>query len=418
MAKPVGSTCNLACEYCFYLEKEQLFSTAQGEGMSDSLLENFIRDYVESQPTADIHFTWQGGEPTLAGLDFFRKAVDLQKKHAGGRPVHNAIQTNGTQLDDEWCRFLADEHFLVGLSLDGPKHIHDRYRVTRGGQGSFDAVMRALELLKKRRVEFNTLTCVTRESTGEALEIYRFLKKQGVRFMQFIPIVERDGEPSASDPVHREHERMMPWAVASDGLGIFLSRIFDEWIKADVGRVFVNMFDVVLSAWCGMEPVLCTFSRQCGNAVAMEHDGSLYSCDHYVYPSYHLGNLSENPLEAMVFSDEQRRFGRDKQDALPQYCRHCRYLFACNGGCPKHRFTHAPDGEPGLNYLCAGYRLFFEHVDQRMRRMAMLVRSGRPAAEIMADSAGVVGKNMSRRIGRNDLCPCGSGIKFKKCCGA
>lgn len=402
MAKPIGPLCNLDCRYCFYLEKEELFPAGENFRMPDEVLESYIQKYIQSQHTPEIQFAWQGGEPTLLGLDFFRKVVALQRRHAGGRPVHNAFQTNGTRLDDEWCEFFARENFLVGLSLDGSEHIHNRYRVDKAGAGSFARVFQALETLKKWRVEFNTLTCVTRQSPGEAAEIYDFLKAQGVQFMQFIPIVERtDGLGGTA---------VAPWSVSSEGFGDFLSAIFDEWIKADVGRVFVNFFDVMLSAWCGMEPGLCTHARECGQAVALEHDGGLYSCDHYVYPSHYLGNIMEKSLEEMVFSPAQVKFGRDKRETLPAYCRACDFLFACNGECPKHRFVQTPDGEAGLNYLCAGYKKFFRHIDPAMRQMAALIQAGRPAAEIM--EAG-----RTQVAGRNDPCPCGSGKKFKKCCG-
>ena len=405
MTKPIGPLCNLNCRYCFYLEKEKLFPDGENYRMDDEVLETYIREYIQSQNTPEIQFAWQGGEPTLLGLDFFRKAAALQRHYAAGRPVSNAFQTNGTQLDDEWCEFFAREKFLVGLSLDGPKHIHNRYRVDKDGAGSFDQVMTGMQLLKKRRVEFNTLTCVTRQSPAEAVEIYTFLKAQGVQFMQFIPIVERvDGLNGTA---------VMPWAVSSEGFGDFLAAVFDEWATTDVGRIFVNIFDVMLAAWSGMEPGLCTFSRRCGQAVAMEHDGGIYSCDHYVYPSYFLGNIMEKPLEEIIFSPAQVKFGNDKWDALPKYCRECGFLFACNGECPKHRFIKTPDGEPGLNYLCAGYKKFFRHINPAMREMAALVRSGHPASDIMQKTSGPI----TRRAGRNDLCPCGSGKKLKKCCG-
>lgn len=438
MTKPIGPLCNLDCTYCFYLEKEKLFPGEENYRMSDEVLETYIRKYIQSQNTPEISFAWQGGEPTLMGLDFFRKVVAIQRRYAGGRPVHNAFQTNGTKLDDAWCSFFARENFLVGLSIDGPEHIHNRYRVNKGGTGSFAEVFRALELLKKHRVEFNTLTCVTRQSPDEAVEIYEFLKGRGVTFMQFIPIVERAGDRAAHDiglglavppdPAAEEHpDAPMPWAVSPEGFGRFLCRIFDVWVKQDVGRVFVNMFDVALGAWCGMEPNLCTFSKRCGQAVAMEHDGGVYSCDHYVYPDYFLGNLMEKSLEEMVYSPEQVKFGKDKSDALPAYCRSCEFLFTCNGGCPKHRFIKTPDGEAGLNYLCAGYKTFFKHIDPVMKDMTRLVQKGRPAADIMGiddkrPPVPMVGRGPGQvaeavAVKRNDPCPCGSGKKFKKCCG-
>jgi uncharacterized protein len=428
MTKPIGPLCNLGCTYCFYLEKEKLFPQEEEYRMRDEVLETFVRKYVQSQNTPEVNFAWQGGEPTLMGLDFFRKVVALQRQAAGGRPVHNSFQTNGTLLDDDWCRFLARENFLVGLSIDGPEHIHNRYRVDKGGIGSFERVMNALELLKKHRVEFNALSCVTWQSPDEAVEVYNFLKAQGVKFMQFIPIVERVGDRAAHaagldlavPPDLRADDNsgaMMPWAVSSEGFGQFLCKVFDEWIKEDVGQVFVNIFDVALGAWCGQEPNLCTFARRCGKAVAMEHDGGIYSCDHFVYPDYFLGNIMEKSLEEMIYSPEQIAFGNDKWDALPAYCRRCEFLFACNGECPKHRFINTPDGEPGLNYLCAGYKTFFKHIDPKMKAMAGLVQKGRPAADVMKEEPAPVAEKSAAGVGRNDRCPCGSGRKFKKCCG-
>ena len=375
MTKPIGPLCNLDCKYCFYLEKQNLFPADEEYRMSDDVLEAYVRKYIQSQHGSEIQFAWQGGEPTLMGLDFFRKVVALQRQSAGGRPVNNSFQTNGILLDDEWCEFFARENFLVGLSLDGPEHIHNRYRVDKGGEGSFVQVMDGLRVLKKWNVKFNILTCVTRQSPNEAVEIYNFLKGQGAEFMQFIPIVERsDGLDGSA---------LTPWSVAAEGYGDFLNAVFDEWIKADVGRVFVNIFDVALGAWSGMEPGLCVFAKCCGNAVAMEHDGGIYSCDHYVYPSYFLGNIMDKSIEEMIYSPAQVKFGNDKRDALPKYCKECEFLFVCNGECPKHRFIKTPDGDPGLNYLCAGYRKFFKHIDPAMRKMQALVQKGRPAADIM-----------------------------------
>jgi uncharacterized protein len=419
MTKPIGPLCNLDCRYCFYLEKEGFFPEGENFRMSDEVLETYIRKYIQSQTTPEIQFAWQGGEPTLMGLDFFRKAVALQRQYAGGRPVYNSFQTNGTNLDDDWCRFFARENFLVGLSLDGPEPIHNRYRVDKGGAGSFVRVMNALESLKKWRVEFNTLTCVTRQSPDEAVAIYRFLKEQDVTFMQFIPIVERRDDRALhtqsrdTAAPHHKPDDVMPWSVTSEGFGRFLCNIFDEWIKTDVGQVFVNLFDAALGAWCGGPPDLCIFAQRCGQAVAMEHDGGVYSCDHFVYPACSLGSIMEKSLEEMVYSKQQVQFGNDKRDKLPNYCRECEFLFACNGECPKNRFITTPDGEPGLNYLCAGYKKFFRHIDPKMREMAMLVQSGRPAADIMKQ--GSAGRRAGT-VGRNDPCPCGSGKKFKKCC--
>ncbi|MEI6892466.1 MAG: anaerobic sulfatase maturase [Pontiella sp.] len=430
MTKPIGPRCNLDCTYCFYLEKENLFPKDENYAMSDEVLEAYVRNYIRSQYTSEVNFAWQGGEPTLMGLDFFRKVVAVQRRYAGGRTVRNSFQTNGTRLDDQWCEFFARENFLIGLSLDGPAPIHNRYRVDKAGAGSFDQVLQALELLKKWRVEFNTLTCVTRHSPENAVEIYTFLKKQGVTFMQFIPIVERAGDRTAHEmgldlavpPDLRAEEyadAMMPWSVSSEGFGQFLCRIFDEWVKEDVGRIFVNIFDVALGAWCGQESSLCTFSKCCGQAVAMEHDGGVYACDHYVYPDYFLGNIKDKSLEEMIFSKEQVKFGQDKWDALPRDCLTCEFLFACNGECPKHRFLKTPDGESGLNYLCASYKKFFKHIEPTMQKMEALVQKGHPAADIMdGGRTETVSKSTKNDpMGRNIPCPCGSGLKFKKCCG-
>lgn len=375
MAKPIGPLCNLKCSYCFYLEKTKLFPADEAYRMSDDVLETYVRKYIQSQHGPEIQFAWQGGEPTLMGLDFYRKAVALQRQSAGGRPVRNTFQTNGVLLDDEWCAFFARENFLVGLSLDGPEPIHNRYRTDQDGAGSFDQVMAGLQLLKKWKVPFNVLACVTRQSPDDAVEIYDFLKGLGVEFMQFIPIVERSEGLGGS--------AVTPWSVTAEGYGDFLSAIFDEWVKADVGRVFVNIFDLALGAWSGVEPGLCVFAKRCGNAVAMEHDGGVYACDHYVYPSHFLGNIMERSLEEMLYSPDQVKFGNDKWDALPKYCRACDFLFVCNGECPKHRFIKTPDGEPGLNYLCAGYKKFFSHIDPAMRKMQALVQKGQPAADSM-----------------------------------
>ena len=396
MTKPIGPACNLRCDYCFYLEKERLFPASERFRMRDDVLGSYILQYLESQLGPELQFAWQGGEPTLMGLDFFRKIVKLQRKHAQGRMIHNSLQTNGTLLDDEWCDFLAKEKFLVGLSLDGPRHIHDRHRVKADGSGSFDEVMRGLRLLKKHRVEFNSLTCVSAASAGHGREIYRFLRKQGIKYMQFIPIVERVPGVRATElgldadvpPYPGDEPRntaVQPYTVKPEDYGALLVDIFKTWIKKDVGRIYVNHFDLALSAWVGQEPPLCVYARQCGDALALEHDGSVYSCDHYVYPTYRLGNIMEQSLAGLVGSEKQRAFGEDKETSLPEYCRECRYLFACNGDCPKHRFSNAPDGKPGLSYLCAGLKRFFSYADPYLTRMAELHKSERPAADIMSE---------------------------------
>jgi uncharacterized protein len=394
MVKPIGPLCNLDCSYCFYLEKEALHPTNERWRMSDGVLENFIRSYIESQPANEVTFAWQGGEPTLCGVDFFRRAMEMQHCHAGGKRITNALQTNGTLLNDEWGAFLAEYQFLVGISIDGPEKIHDAYRVTKRGGGSFKQVMAGLDILKKHGVEFNTLTCVHRMNQSKGADVYRFLKGIGSKFMQFIPIVERKPDSTAqslglslaSPPDLAAGDvasPVTPWSVTPEGYGRFMIDIFDRWVRQDVGRFHVQLFDVALGKWLGIPGGLCVFEETCGNALALEHDGSLYSCDHFVYPEFRLGDLAETPLASLVDSPRQQRFGTDKRDRLPKQCRGCDYRFACNGGCPKQRFSRSRDGEPGLNYLCEGYYSIFKHMDPYMRVMADLYRRKRPPADIM-----------------------------------
>jgi uncharacterized protein len=391
LTKPIGPICNLDCKYCFYLEKEKLYPDERQWRMSDEVLEEYVRQYIQSQSSQEIFFAWQGGEPTLLGVDFFRKAIALQKKFAGGKNISNALQTNGTLLDDDWCKFFADEKFLVGLSIDGPAELHDKYRVDKGQKPTFDKVMRGLELLKKHRVEFNTLTVVNRANSQQPLEVYRFLKGIGSEFLQFIPLVERNAAADENnfsfaappDSEHVDNSPVTEWSVEAEPYGNFLCTIFDEWVRRDVGKTFVQLFDVALGNWMGLGSSLCVFAEKCGTALAIEHNGDLYSCDHYVYPKYRLGNLMNQNLGEMVSSPRQLKFGNDKLDLLPQFCRKCEVRFACNGECPKHRFIKTPDGEDGLNYLCPAYKKFFNHIDPAMRTMAQLLRDGRAAAEIM-----------------------------------
>lgn len=396
LAKPAGALCNLGCEYCFYLEKTHLYPGARNFRMSPEVLEAYVRDYIAAQPVPQVNFAWQGGEPTLMGVDFFREVVALQKRYANGRRIENALQTNGTLLDDEWGRFLAEHRFLVGVSIDGPRELHDAYRVDKGGRPTFDQVMRGLEVLKRHGVEFNTLTTVHRKNAPFPLLIYRFLREVGSGYIQFIPIVERvapkAGAPEglwlAPPPDHPGmesfDEHVTPWSVRPGEYGDFLCRIFDEWVQRDVGRVYVQQFDAALANWVGESPGVCIFSENCGSALAIEHNGDVYSCDHYVYPRYRLGNLLNTSLAAMVDAPEQRQFGAAKSASLPKYCRDCSVRFACHGECPKHRFLQTPDGEGGLNYLCAGYRKFFRHIDPAMSTMAALLREQRAPAEIMS----------------------------------
>ena len=379
MVKPRGAICNLNCRYCFYLRKENLYSGSSFR-MSDEVLEEYTRQYIAAQQVPEVTFAWQGGEPTLMGLDFYRRAVELQQKYSKpGLLIRNAFQTNGILLDDEWCSFFHEHNFLVGLSLDGPRHLHDVYRVDKGGQPTFDRVMAAVALLKKHRVEFNILACVHAANAGHPLQVYRFLRDEvGVTFIQFIPIVEK--QPGAG---RRGEMAVSSRSVSGRQYGNFLIAIFDEWLRRDVGRVFVQIFDVSLAAWMGQRPGLCVFEPTCGQAMAMEHNGDLYACDHFVEPRYYLGNITRTPLADLVASPKQHTFGLDKRDKLPHDCRVCPVRFVCNGGCPKDRLLRTPKGESGLNYLCEGYKAFFTHIDRPMKLMASLVHAGRPAAEIM-----------------------------------
>jgi uncharacterized protein len=394
LTKPVGPICNLDCKYCFYLEKEKLYPGESQWRMDDVVLEEYIRQYIRSQPVPEINFAWQGGEPTLLGVDFFRKAVALQKKYGAGKTIFNAIQTNGTLFDDEWCEFLAANRFLVGLSVDGPAELHDKYRVDKRQQPTFGAVMRGLELLKKHGVEFNTLTVVNRANSQQPLEVYHFLKSIGSQFLQFIPLVERAapaemksaGYDFAAPPLPGQTENVSavtPWSVEAEQYGKFLCAIFDEWVRCDVGKTFVQLFDVALGNWMGLGSSLCVFAEKCGAALAIEHNGDLYSCDHYVYPRHKLGNVMNQSLGEMVNSPQQVSFGSDKFDSLPKFCRDCEVRFACNGECPKHRFIKTPDGEDGLNYLCPAYKKFFNHINPAMRTMSHLLRTNQAPAQIM-----------------------------------
>lgn len=418
MTKPTGPICNLDCKYCFYLEKEKLYPGTSDWRMAPDVLESYIRQYIEAQDAGVITFAWQGGEPTLLGVDYFLRVVELQEKYANGKRIENAFQTNGILLDDAWGEFLGDNEFLVGLSLDGPEELHDRYRVDKGGRGTFSRVMRGLGFLKKHDVAFNTLTVVQRDNSYHPLEVYEFLKEAGSGFMQFIPIVEREAAGGGLRLVGPGAEaKVSEWSVEPLQYGRFLSRIFDEWVVNDVGRVYVQLFDVALEMWCGLPAGLCVFRETCGAAMAIEHNGDLYSCDHFVYPENKLGNIMEQPLARMAASPEQMHFGRAKLNTLPRYCRECDVRFACNGECPKHRFTRTPEGEDGLNYLCAGYKHFFHHIDPYMRFMAAELRQQRAPANVMA-WARLPRSAPVRAPGRNGPCPCGSGRKYKKCCGA
>jgi len=408
MVKPRGSICNLNCHYCFYLKKEKLYPDGHFR-MTDEMLEDYTRQYIEAQSAPEVTFAWQGGEPTLMGLAFFQKAVDYQQKYSRpGLKINNSFQTNGTLLDDDWCRFFHEQGFLIGLSIDGPQHLHDTYRQDKGGRPTFAKVVRAAEFLKKHAVEFNTLTCVNAANADHGLAVYRFLRDElGSRYMQFIPIVERDNETG-----YQEGVRLTSRSVNGPQYGRFLIEIFDEWVRHDVAKVFVQIFDVSLAAWSGQRPGLCIFEETCGLGMAMEFNGDLYSCDHFVEPRHYLGNISELPLADLLNSPKQFAFGLAKKDDLPRYCQDCEVRFICNGGCPKNRILNTPQGQAGLNYLCGGYRSFFNYIDRPMKLMAALLRAGRAPAEIMrmlADDPPLAG------LPPRAACPCGSGRPAEEC---
>jgi uncharacterized protein len=382
MAKPTGSACNLNCDYCFFLKKEKLYPGSDFR-MSDEVHEAYIRQLLEAHQVPSITIAWQGGEPTLMGLDFFRRSVEFQKKYQKpGTRIENTFQTNGILLNEEWCRFFHEENFLVGLSLDGPKELHDFYRKDKGGHGTSDRVVRAARLFQKYKVEFNILCTVNRKNADHLLEVYRFFRDElDAHYIQFIPIVERINENGETG--FQEGHRVTDRSVQPEQWGRFLIGIFDEWVTRDVGRTFVLNFDGALAGWLGMAGTVCIFGPTCGQGMALEHNGDLYCCDHFVEPGYYLGNILKTPMIELVASDRQWEFGQDKRETLPLYCRRCEVLHICNGECPKNRFIQTPDGESGLNYLCEGYRTFFKHADKPMQLMADLIRRGRLAEEVM-----------------------------------
>jgi uncharacterized protein len=413
MMKPQGAICNCRCQYCYYLPKEHLYPDSDFR-MSDGVLETFTRQYTEALDVPEVTFAWQGGEPLLMGLDFFERAVQLQKRHQRpGLTISNTLQTNGILLSDEWCRFFREHGFLIGISVDGPGHLHDLYRVDRANHPTFERVMSGLELLRHHEVEFNTLTCVHSGNADCPSEVYRFLRDDiHSGFMQFIPVVSRD-----SDARSQQGENVREHSVGGMHYGHFLKTIFDEWVRRDVGKVFVQAFDAALAAWVGQAPGVCVFGETCGTAMVLEHNGDLYSCDHFVEPDCLLGNLVETDLTRLVGSVQQSQFGLAKRNSLPGYCQQCRVRFACNGGCPRNRISLTPDGEPGLNYLCEGYRAFFMHIAPQMQFMARELAAARPPANIMI-AAARQDADLQRKLAmakRNDPCPCGSGRKFKHC---
>ncbi len=394
MAKPAGPACNLHCTYCFYLEKKALLPETRPSRMSDEVLGAYIRKYIQSQPGSSVTFEWQGGEPALVGVGFFQRALELQKKYSGGKEVANSFQTNGTLLDDHWCAFLARNNFLVGLSLDGPEAVHDAYRVDKDGRATSGKVLNALRLMQKHGVQVNVLAAVNCESSKQPLEVYRFLRQHGVQFIQFIPIVEREADPEAvklgipfalppSMTRLDESTAVTPWSVEPNQYGEFLIRVFEEWIRNDVGKIFVMNFEWSLGAWAGTGPGVCYLSPRCGRNLIMEYNGDIFSCDHFMYPAYRLGNILDGKLSKMVESNKQIDFGASKETALPRYCHGCDFLFACRGGCPKHRFAKSPDGDPGLNYLCEGYKKFYHYVNPSLKRMVDFIHRGIPVYKIM-----------------------------------
>ena len=428
MAKPTGATCNLDCDYCFFLSKEMLYPGSRFR-MAEELQERYLRQLLDGhQDGQEVVIAWQGGEPTLMGLDFFRRSVELiEELKRPGQRVLNTLQTNGTLLTDEWGEFLAEHRFLVGISIDGPKDIHDRYRVDKGGKPTFDKVIRGLDVLRRHKVDYNVLTTVHAANERRGREVYRFLRDEcGAEYMQFIPIVERAtpetlaaanagwGERGQLRPLYvLDGSLVTDRTVSPEGYGRFLIDIFEDWVRRDIGRVYVQMFDTALANWVGEGGGMCVHAKTCGLQLALEHNGDLYSCDHFVEPRFRLGNIRELPMVDMVGSAQQRKFGQDKHDTLTQFCRDCEVRFACNGGCPKDRFATSPYGEPGQHYLCPSYKSFFHHVTGPMEAMRDLLRANGAPRELMAAYA-----TADAHRGRNDPCTCGSGRKWKVCHGA
>lgn len=382
LSKPTGAICNLDCSYCFFLDKEELYPGSKFR-MTDEILDIYIRQLIEAHKTPEVTVAWQGGEPTLMGVDFFRKAIAYQEKYRKpGMTFENTLQTNGTLLDDEWCEFFKENNYLIGLSLDGPRELHDANRVDKKGSPTFDRVMRGLRLLQKHDVEYNILTTVNRINAAHPLEVYRFLRDEAkTTWIQFIPVVERINEDGKT--LYQQGATVSENSVLPEQFGNFLTKIFDEWVRKDVGKIFVQTFEAAVRSWLNMPTGMCFFSPTCGSGVALEHNGDLYSCDHFVEPDYLLGNIQEHSMAELVGSDRQFKFGQDKLNTLPKYCQQCEVRFACHGECPKHRFIHTPDGEPGLNYLCAGYKQFFTHIDEPLKIMVDLFNKGRAAEEVM-----------------------------------
>jgi uncharacterized protein len=406
MVKPIAAVCNLDCTYCYYLEKKDLYPDSQLFRMADDLLETYIVQHIAACPTELIYFSWHGGEPTALGIDYFRTIVELQRKHQpAGRSIRNGIQTNGTLVDEEWCRFLAAEGFTVGLSLDGPRELHDRYRMSKNGKATHRQVVQAYRLLRQHQVQCDLLCVVHNLNVRQPAAVYRFFKELDAEYLQFLPLIMRRKEGGVSAE-----------SVPAEAYGEFLCAIFKEWIRHDIGRIGIQNFDEAARPFLGMEHALCIHRETCGDVVVVEHNGDFYSCDHFVDREHRLGNIRETPLVELLESPAQREFGNKKRDALPAYCRQCEVLSQCNGGCPKDRFIRTPDGEEGLNYLCAGYKQFFNYSRPYLERMGALWRRNAPAEQLMAQLRQEESTAASPQSGRNDPCPCGSGKKYKKCC--
>lgn len=380
MVKPVGSLCNMRCRYCYYLDKAALYGGVEPK-MDDKLLESYIKANIEGNNSPVLNFAWHGGEPLLAGKEFFKKAVALQRKYANGKTVENSIQTNGLLIDDEWCSIFRDNNFLVGVSIDGPEHIHDAHRVDAGGQPTFMRVMKGIEKLYRNRVEYNTLTTVNIHSEGCGAEVYKFLRQISV-FMQFLPVAELLCDGKIQSP-ESEKADIAPWSITAKGFGEFMCDIFDIWIKSDVGSRYVQLFDATLALMVGVQPSVCSLCETCGSGLTVEHNGDVYCCDHFVYPEYKIGNIHTDSLAELAYSDRQFEFGVAKRALLPRECRHCKYYRLCHGECPKHRFINDNTGEYGKNYLCEGYKLFYSHTEREMGQMKELILAGKPAALIM-----------------------------------
>ncbi len=384
MAKPAGAKCNLACDYCYYLEKRRLYDPADNRHtMSDETLERFIAQYIEAQTTDFVSFVWHGGEPTVRPLSFYEKVIRLQQKYGRGLTIENSLQTNATLLDEKWCRFLRDNGWLVGVSIDGPQRFHDEYRIDPAGKPSFQRVMKGIRLLQRYGIDWNAMAVVNSLNAGHPAEFYNFFKEIGCRFIQFTPVVERVGHEGHLKDGYAPGGELTPFSVTPRQWGEFLTGVFDQWIKTDVGKVFVQIFDATLANWVGANPGVCTLARRCGHAAVLEYNGDLYCCDHFVFPGYRLGNIADKTIIEMMSSERQQQFGLAKETSLPDQCRRCRFNFACNGECPRNRFATTADGQPGLNYLCEGYQMFFNHVEPYMNFMRDQLRAGLPPADVM-----------------------------------